>query len=539
MNPVFTSVGTAVASAAAISVPWGTHTADDIGILVVEISGNNSLTTPSGWNLLGNSTDVASTAGSKLGVYWKRATSSSEANASVADSGNHQVGMIYVFSGCPKSGTPVDVIFADSKTSASTTATAPAVETQYDNDLIVIVVGRPNDSASTSEFNSPTNSNLTSLTARGEAGTTDGNGGGFGLFTGVLATAGDSGTTTITKATSTTDTYVTFALKPAGLSIEIDTTPSTIFTVGTPTVEFTGSDDESANDLEYRIQISDNSIFGTESTVDSFSDTGTSGVYLGPGLTAQGQCFTCSATTRLQNVKMKLICANATLFAGTMFAKIYAMTGTYGTSGKPTGSALAVSNPFDMSQISNAAYAEYTFTFPPDSQITLSSSTYYCAVIETQNGDSTNYWNVQSNSVGSHSGNSCYYSSGTWNALSSTDVQFVVTGIADDILIDSLSVSDSGFLNTVSGGDTHPFTSGDKISYTVQSGDNLSDGSYYMRAATEAPSGSSVYSDWSTTTDFSVALAVNIKTINNLAYANIKTVNGLAVASMKSFNGLT
>ncbi len=217
-TPSFQVAGTAVGNAAAITVAWPAHVAGDIGILVIEASGADTtanITTPSGWVALPGSpvTDLATTAGSKLQVWWKRAASGSEASVSVPDGGDHQLGRIYTFRDCVATGNPWDVTTTGIKTTASTTATVPSVNTTVDNTLIVMIVGRPNDSSSTAHFGVPVNANLTALADRGEGGTIQGNGGGFVIGTGVKDAAGSTGTSTMTKIASTTDTYLVIALK--------------------------------------------------------------------------------------------------------------------------------------------------------------------------------------------------------------------------------------------------------------------------------------------------------------------------------------
>ena len=217
-TPSWISFGSVAAGQNALTVAWPGHAINDIGILVIETSGNGTtvnITSPSGWQAVSGSpvTDLATTAGSKLQVWWKRATSASEASVTVPDSGDHQIARIYVFRDCITTGDPWDVTTTGSKTTASTTATLPAVTTTVENTRIVGIVGRPNDNASTTHFGAPVNTNLSNLFEIQEAGSTAGNGGGFTVITGVKATAGNTGTTTMTKAASTTDTYMVIALK--------------------------------------------------------------------------------------------------------------------------------------------------------------------------------------------------------------------------------------------------------------------------------------------------------------------------------------
>jgi len=217
MAPTFQAVGTAVTSTGAtVSAAWPTHLTNDIGLVVIETSGNSAnLTPPAGWVALPGTpvTDVATTAGSKLHVWWKRAASAAEAAVATGAGTDHVLARLYTFRGCVTTGNPWNVITTGTKTTASTTATVPSLTTTLDDLLITMIVGRPDDAASTTHFGVPVNANLTGLAERGEAGTTNGNGGGFVLSTGVKALPGATGTSTLTKTVSTTDTYVVLALK--------------------------------------------------------------------------------------------------------------------------------------------------------------------------------------------------------------------------------------------------------------------------------------------------------------------------------------
>lgn len=202
-----------------ITLQWPVnHQANDVALAVIQTSGADStLSPPTGWASVTGSpiTDVASTSGSRLYLWWKRATGSSESNLSVSSiSGdNHHFGSLAVFRGCVTTGNPWDVVATDTKTTASTTATLPAVTTTKFNTRLVMFVGRPDDAANTSHFGVPVNANLTGLTEHYEGGTVTGNGGGFVVASGVMATKGDTGTSTMTKAVSTTDTCYTIALR--------------------------------------------------------------------------------------------------------------------------------------------------------------------------------------------------------------------------------------------------------------------------------------------------------------------------------------
>lgn len=213
----FQAIGNQSAGAASVAVAWPAHAVDDLGIMVIETGGEGTtLAVPSGWTAVTGSpvTDVATTAGSKLQVWYKFATSAAEANVNTGDSGDHQVARIVTFRGVNKT-TPFDVTpVTATKTTASTTVTWNTITTATDNALIVLLATRPDDSTSVTAFSNPVNANLTTLTERGEAGTNAGHGGGFVVVTGTKATAGAVGTTTCTGP-NTTNAEMVIALRPA------------------------------------------------------------------------------------------------------------------------------------------------------------------------------------------------------------------------------------------------------------------------------------------------------------------------------------
>lgn len=220
--PTFVAAGTQQNNTgASATVPWPSHQADDIGILCIETSGGSATITVTGWTELSNERDNSTTAGSRFFVFARRATSSSMTDPTVGSLGDHKVCRIHVFRGVDPSIAMSSLIVATGGqgfnyggSSASSTASPESVTTVTANNLIVFCVSRPDDSASTTHFGTPVNGNLTSLNAGQESGTTDGNGGGFVVAYGVKATPGATGTTTLSKTSSTIDTWTTIALPP-------------------------------------------------------------------------------------------------------------------------------------------------------------------------------------------------------------------------------------------------------------------------------------------------------------------------------------
>jgi hypothetical protein len=200
-----------------LTITWPSgHQTNDIGIIIIETSGNSAtITPPSGWADIPGTpvTDVATTAGSKLHVWWKRATSSSEPTVATGTATDHILTRLYTFRGCVETGNPWNVTATGVKTTASTTATVPSLTTTVDDTYILMLIGRPDDSSSTTHFGTPVNANLTGLADIDESGTVTGNGGGFAISYGIKSSPGSTGTSTLTKTASTTDTYVVLALK--------------------------------------------------------------------------------------------------------------------------------------------------------------------------------------------------------------------------------------------------------------------------------------------------------------------------------------
>lgn len=214
--PYFQAAGTAMSGTGAVTVAWPTHAVDDIALLFVESAGGQAvtLTTPSGFVAVANSPKFtgAGTAGTRLTVFWARATSTTMASVAVADPGDHVYARILTYRGAIKTGNPWDVTGGGVKTPASTAVTVAGVTTTVADTLVVQAVSRDNDSAAAA-FSLQTNANLNNLAERSDAGTTSGNGGGFGVWDGSFTATGATGNTTAT-VTSSVNAFLTIALKP-------------------------------------------------------------------------------------------------------------------------------------------------------------------------------------------------------------------------------------------------------------------------------------------------------------------------------------
>ncbi|HVY06674.1 MAG TPA: PA14 domain-containing protein, partial [Burkholderiales bacterium] len=214
--PAFQAAGTAQSATGTATVPWPTHQPGDIALLFVESTGGQAatLSTAAGFVQVTNSPQNTGTTtnGTRITVFWARATSSAMASPVVADPGDHVYAQILTYRGVIATGNPWDVTGGGVKATASTSVTVSGVTTTVANTLVVQAVARDNDSAAAA-FSAQTNANLTGITEQSDAGTTSGNGGGFGVWDGAKATAGATGNTTAT-VTSSINAFLTIALKP-------------------------------------------------------------------------------------------------------------------------------------------------------------------------------------------------------------------------------------------------------------------------------------------------------------------------------------
>jgi len=217
--PAFQAAGAAVSGTGSVTPAWPAHAVNDVALLFCESAGGQAVTlsTPNGFAAVANSPQStgAGTAGTRISVFWARATSTSMAAPVVADPGDHVYCRILTYRGVITAGNPWDVTGGGVKDQV----TVSGVTTTVLNTRVVQIVARDDDSAAAA-FSAQTNANLTGITERSDAGTTSGNGGGFAIWDGVMAAAGATGNTTAT-VTSSVHAFLTIALRPAGLRITV------------------------------------------------------------------------------------------------------------------------------------------------------------------------------------------------------------------------------------------------------------------------------------------------------------------------------
>jgi len=114
---------------------------------------------------------------------------------------------------------------------------------------------------------------------------------------------------------------------------------------------------------------------------------------------------------------------------GRIIARLYAHTGTFGSSSLPTGAALDSSNVYDTTDIDTTNFALFEFT--GFSGYTLVNGTKYCIVIEAYDGlfNAANRINVGDDASSlTHDGIAFYYLSG-WATWANNDICFYVYGV--------------------------------------------------------------------------------------------------------------
>lgn len=160
--------------------------------------------------------------------------------------------------------------------------------------------------------------------------------------------------------------------------------------------------------------------------VDSYSESNqnTSCAVYSPTLKGCGQTFTATGTT-LDSAVFYVSKFGAP--TGSVYAVLYAISGTSGVNGTPTGSALATSDAFDISTLTTS-HALKTFTFSGADRYSMVNGTNYAIVLEYTNGDGSNALFVGSdNTTPTDDGNQVQYIA-SWTAPSNSDVVFYVYG---------------------------------------------------------------------------------------------------------------
>lgn len=492
----------------------------DLMVACIGWRSNAAVALDASWTLVAtqqNSGDTDATNGIASGaMYWIVRGASAPVLTATRTLGDVLQCQILAWRGNQKTS-PFTAGTANTLGSASQTVTTGTFNTAQANELIVAMVSC-GDNLTTSAFDATdpaTASGATDTTTaptvgtwieRADNGTGTGADHGLAIADAIRGTAGATGTIQATVSASARHVMIAASFKmEVPPTIALDTADAHDFGAdSTPTLEATGTDGN-ADDVRYNIQIDPAITFdsGPASIDDSYE---VADIQATLQITDTNERMAQSFLSQGGNLdSAKFLLAKIGSPTGNLRVKIYAHSGTYGTSSVPTGAALATaSEVLDVTTLpATAGITWFTFNFVGAERIALTPGTHYCVAIEydgTGTGSDTPLVGYD-NSSATHGGNRSTFNSTIWNA-GTNDLEFYVYTAGP--LLDKVSGTDAGFLNTVSGGDTDPFNSGEKASFTVQAGEELDDGTYYWRARAIDPNGSNTYSSWATARTFTI-----------------------------------
>lgn len=142
---------------------------------------------------------------------------------------------------------------------------------------------------------------------------------------------------------------------------------------------------------------------------------------------AVSQSFLCSVAARLTSCKFYVKKTGSPV--GNLRARLYAHTGTYGTSSVPTGAVLDESASVAMAEL-GTSYALVTFTFTGGYM--MQPNTNYCIVLYANDATTLGAGNSPTfgddASTPSHGGNMAGYKNSSWNLYAAYDMCFYVYG---------------------------------------------------------------------------------------------------------------
>lgn len=221
-------------------------------------------------------------------------------------------------------------------------------------------------------------------------------------------------------------------------------------------------------------------------TLEDSYETAPSSVAVGGAQTYKKVFHTWTATNSTYLSEIELNLSKVLAPTGSVYIQVYAHGGTWGSSGVPTGSPLAISDAIDATTIGTSV-GWISASFSGANRIQLSATTHYVLVlIHPSGGDATNYIKFHYHSgAGTHAGNVGNSPDGTsWSPSAASDGAFRVYTIAS---LNSWYAGDAVF-NTGTTGD------GFIDIYSVA---GVKAGTEYGPAIAGNVRNSATYNDWS------------------------------------------
>ena len=177
------------------------------------------------------------------------------------------------------------------------------------------------------------------------------------------------------------------------------------------------------------------------------SNAGSAAQAIGTGV---GQSFTGDGRP-ITSCDFYLYASGGVTLTGTIYAKLYAHTGTYGTSGKPTGPVLATSKPVSAS-ILTSIESLINFGFVGAQRVTLTNGTKYVITLEHLQDASGNHAWAYRTDTDIHSGNGSYKDTNWIAIINSIDFIFhVYTGDPIDTTPPVITLTGSATVNITVG----------------------------------------------------------------------------------------
>lgn len=226
MAPTVVNVGTvAVGTTTCTPAFPASIAANDILFIVAESVGGQNYATPSGWaHVSSDGTPVSPVpqgTNTQLTVFWRRYDGTGSAPA-LTGTTDHCLARQIAIRGCPATGNPWNTVTTTTEAVSDTTAVWPDATTLVTDTLVLLIIATSADpaAASTAEIGAVTNANLTSITERIDNGDPTGNGGVIGVVSGIKATAGAVGTSSMTLTTAGFKAFMTLPMRnpPIGAS---------------------------------------------------------------------------------------------------------------------------------------------------------------------------------------------------------------------------------------------------------------------------------------------------------------------------------
>jgi hypothetical protein len=195
--------------------------ANDILLWLGESVGGQNFTLPGGWAQVSSDgtpvSPVVQGINTQLTAWWLRYDGTGSA-PSVTGPTDHGVSAMLAVRGCPASGNPWNVVGVAVEATSDTSVLFPGATTTIADTLVLEILASSADIA-TAQASAMTNANYTSITEQVDIATAGGGGGVIVCYSGIKATAGATGQSTMTLTTAGFKAMMTLAMAPGAPGI--------------------------------------------------------------------------------------------------------------------------------------------------------------------------------------------------------------------------------------------------------------------------------------------------------------------------------